>query len=299
MKIQTEIQALSPARAGAKSFFLFTVNNDSGFQRFVVPDRFDTQMHSGNAKGLLLFTHPASIVANALFEGAYDDDALRQWIDEAELHLDVVRRHRRRMIVIEKDATNEAFAMTAFNGAFPGCQPPDEFSPDPQRTPAVFSLIALHAVRQFRPAAHFLSELEASSAAPNADEPDFDRSLALIASELRGIKTGVTFDELEITNKRLELSNRDLQLRIDDLEQQNRYGVTGTKDILTQQVLDLQSVLQETDAKRISDERKSERINAALTIENAALKKSIDLIRNSTSWRLTTPVRAIKSVFSR
>lgn len=287
MKIQSEIQAHTPSPA--TSFFVYTQNSDKGFQRFVRLDRFDTQMRAGSSAGLLLYEHPAHLIADSLSQQDYDGSEWRRWNDEAEQHLAVLRQHRRRMLCIERDATDAPQAIAAFKKAFASAHPPDEFSPVARETPPLLALISLLAVQQDRSMAQMLMELEASSAFTSAEDPSLDATLAFIAT---GLKNG---SENPLTGKTLIDENRALKSRIEALENKTFAEGSETNEILMQQVLDLQTSLQNSDARRIDDERK----NAALKAEVTRLKTTIDLIRNSTSWRITSPVRAVKGVFSR
>ena len=288
MKIQSAIQAHTAQPA--TSFFAYTRNNSGGFQRFKAPDRFDAQMHAGSSAGLLLYEHPAHLVASTLMQEQYDGSRLRQWIDEAQLHLDIVRRHRRRMIVLERDATTDPSATATFAEAFTNTKPPAEFTPKPEQPPSLFALIGLIAIRQHSEAARLLSELEASSIVMNAHESSFDDTLATIVKDLRAYSP----DEAEQEIQSLKANCESLT---DELQRRNETG--DKNDILIQQVLELQTSLGETETKRISGEADLRRKVAALSDENEKLKASIELIRNSTSWRLTKPVRAVKGVFSR
>ena len=302
MKIESEIQGVSPSNPASSSFFVYTLNNNGAFQRYAILARFDQQMQMGNAKGLLIYEHPARLVANAIASGAYRDAALEQWIDDAEKHLDVVRRYRRRMIAIEREATDDVRVKAAFGEAFAGQKPPAEFAPFRDDTPPVLQLIALHAVRQFRPVTQLLSELEANSIA-GAEEPlSLEDSLGYIAREWNELSARAPVADFERIKVQLTeiTAARDALLREAQSRQDERD--TQANEILTRQVLELQTSLQHAEAKRIKAERlaaKLEQANKAFQLENAELKKSIDRIYKSTSWRLTTPVRAVKSVFSR
>lgn len=271
----------------ARSFYAFACNNEGRFQRYPALEDFDGQMHAGKSAGLLLYDHPAHLIANALMQARYDASDLHQWIDEAVRHLDVVRRHRRNMTVIERGATKEPRAIAAFNKAFAKTKPPAEFAPAPDQTPSQFALIGRFAIHQHTTAAPLLSELEASSVATDAEGPAFDDTMALLANSLPSISQ---------EQKLLELEQRNSEL----LER------CAKSEIHMQQILDLQTSLKETEAARISGESAAEFINAelkteiaTLSDENARLKASMDGIRNSTSWRLTSPVRAVKNILTR
>lgn len=287
MKIQSEIQAHKPTPA--TSFFLYTQNNDGHFQRYVRPDLFDAQMRASSSAGLLVYEHPAHLIADALMSADYDGSEWRQWVDEAEQHLTILRQHRRRMLCIDRDVTDTTQSITAFKKAFATAQIPDEFAPVARQAAPLHTLIGLFAVRQHQPLAQMLVELEASSAFSNTDAPALDDSLAFIAKGLMNASVNSSKEQTLIDENRAQIS------RIEAHEQKILAEGAETNEILMQQILDLQTSLQNTDARRIDDERK----NAALKAEVTNLKTTIDLIHKSTSWRITSPVRAVKGVFSR
>ncbi len=313
MKIQSKHQELSPVTTGGRSFFYYTTNNEKSFQRYLRLEFFERQLDAGNGKGLVIYEHPARSVAGAIVDGNYDNAPLQEWIREAEKSLAVIRRYRRNMLVIERDATDEQYFRSAFSAAFSGRQPPQELASRSPEAPPLMLLIALFAVRQYQPAAQLLFELEASSVAPTNELP-LDDTLGMAARELHELSKRV--DEIDASSKALQQQLATSDAQIKQLQAENRRltqenaALTEASqaydreasEILLRQVLDLESSLKQMDhTRRRAEDRardaEGEYQNAKKEV--AALKTAIDRIRKSTSWRLTAPVRAIKSVFSR
>ena len=288
MKILSNHEELSPASTAGRSFFHYTTNNDNAFQQYLQLEFFEKQLSAGKSKGLVVYEHPAHRVAGAIMNGNYDNAPLQEWIDEAKNSLAVIRRYRRNMLVIERDAIDEQFFRSAFTAAFPGRQPPREIEPRPRETQTLKLLIALFAVRQYRPVAQLLGELEASSIATTNELP-LDDALRVAAKEL------------QILLERDQASKAELQ-KLEAEKQSTKSRDTEANEILMRQVLDLESSIKQLDlSHREAEERAEEfeRKHQTAAKEVADLKTAISLIRKSTSWRLTAPVRAIKSPFSR
>ena len=334
MKILSNHEELSPASAAGRSFFHYTTNNDNGFQQYLQLEIFEKQLSTGKSKGLVVYEHPAHTVASAIMNGNYNNAPLQEWIDEAKNSLTVIRRYRRNMLVVERDATDEQFFRSAFTAAFAGRQPPQEIAPRSRDTETLKLLIALFAVRQSRPVAQLLGELEASSIAATNELP-LDDALRVAAKEMqklldRAQASKAELQKLEEDNRQLEEDNRQLEEDNRQLEEDNRQleednrqleednrrialEIEATKqstksrdaeanEILIRQVLDLESSIKQLDlSHRKAEERAEEfeRKHQTAAKEVADLKATINLIRRSTSWRLTAPVRAIKNPFSR
>ena len=306
MKILSNHEELSPASTAGRSFFHYTTNNDSAFQQYLQLEFFEKQLSAGKSKGLVVYEHPAHRVAGAIMNGNYDNAPLQEWIDEAKNSLAVIRRYRRNMLVIERDATDEQFFRSAFTAAFPGRQPPREIEPRPRETQTLKLLIALFAVRQYRPVAQLLGELEASSIATTNELP-LDDALRVAAKELQILLERDQASKAEL--QKLKAENRRIALEVETEKQSTKSRDTEANEILMRQVLDLELSMKQLDLSRRNTEERAEEAeqkhqaaakeNLGLKKDVADLKTAISLIRKSTSWRLTAPVRAIKSPFSR
>ena len=299
MKILSNHEELSPASTAGRSFFHYTTNNDNAFQQYLRLEIFEKQLSAGKSKGLVVYEHPAHTVASAIMNGNYDNAPLQEWIDEAKNSLAVIRRYRRNMLVIERSATDDQFFRSAFTAAFAGCQPPQEIAPRSRETETLKLLIALFAVRQSRPVAQLLGELEASSIAATNELP-LDDTLRVAAKELQELLERDQASKAEL--KKLEEDNRRIALEIEAKKQSTKSRDAEANKILMRQVLDLESSIKQLDlSHRKAEERAEEfeRKHRTAAKEVADLKATINLIRRSTSWRLTAPVRAIKNPFSR
>ena len=299
MKILSKHKWLSPAPTAGPSFYNYTTNNDNAFQHYRNLELFEKQLAVGNSKGLVVYEHPAHSVASAIMDGNFDNAPLQDWIHEAKNSLAVIRRHRRNMLVVERDATDEQVFRSAFSAAFTGHKPPQEIAPRSPKTQTLKLLLALFAVRQYRPVAQLLGELEASSIAA-ANELPLDDTLRVAAKEMQELLERDQASKAEL--QKLEAENRRIALEFEAEKQTTKSRNAEANETLMRQILDLKANLQQLDRERNAAEQRAleaERKHQAAEQEVAGLKTTISRIHRSTSWRLTAPVRAIKTPFSR
>ena len=288
MKILSKHKELSPAPTAGPLFYNYATNNDNAFQHYRNLELFEKQLAVGKSKGLVVYEHPAHSVASAIMDGNYDNTLLQGWIHEAKNSLAVIRRHRRNMLVVERDATDEQVFRSAFSAAFTGHKPPQEIAPRSPKTQTLKLLLALFAVRQYRPVAQLLGELEASSIAATNELP-LDDTLRVAAKEMQEL-----LERDQIWKAKLE--------KLEAEKQTTKSRNAEANETLMRQILDLKANLQQLARERNAAEQRAleaERKHQAAEKEVAGLKTTINRIHRSTSWRLTAPVRAIKNPFSR
>lgn|GEM_PF-6413081 len=298
MNISSQIQEFSSAPT--QSFFVYTINNDGVFQRYAFLDRFDAQMSENSAHGLVVYEDPARLVDEALADGSFDESGLRGWLNEAVQALHTVRRYRNRMLVVEKNASSEQRFKSQFAAVFGNQTIPPECAPHAKQETTLRSLIAFFSVQQFEPVAQALAELEASSIATNNSSQMLEESLEFVAKELAALQSRIPADEFDAMKQQLHGLENDsrelaaLKPKLEKLEQENHSNVSDSNDILMRQILDLENVLRDAE----NEEKRTAKENARLNAEVEELKKTLNLVYGSTSWRLTAPVRAIKSTLS-
>ena len=288
MKILSKHKELSPAPTAGPLFYNYATNNDNAFQHYRNLELFEKQLAVGKSKGLVVYEHPAHSVASAIMDGNYDNTPLQGWIHEAKNSLAVIRRHRRNMLVVERDATDENVFRSAFSAAFTGHKPPQEIAPRSPKTQTLKLLLALFAVRQYRPVAQLLGELEASSIAATNELP-LDDTLRVAAKEMQEL-----LERDQASKAKLE--------KLEAEKQTTKSRNAEANETLMRQILDLKANLQQLARERNAAEQRAleaERKHQAAEKEVAGLKTTINRIHRSTSWRLTAPVRAIKNPFSR
>ncbi len=257
----------------APTFFTFALNKDQMLQRFLRLSKFDAIIRADNVKGLLLFENPVELLASQLADSADTEETLRGWIDEAVQHLEVLRRQRGKIVVLERSSAEHESARSIFQSTFPGQQPPPQFRAPQHRLPDLVRSIATLAVRQHPIANQLLSELQASSVVQVPAMPTLAISLETINRELSKIKARQ--DEDAAANSSLVRQVKQLQDSLETTEAEKKQ-LQDSLETINRELSKIKARQDEDDAANSSLVRQVKQLQDSLETTEAEKKQLQD-----------------------
>jgi hypothetical protein len=239
--------------------------------------------------------------------------ALNAWLIETREILELSRLHRRQVLVLPQDQVLEAQpAALALIQAWQAGKPlPEPVSVQPEAPDfeqLAHKLAAQALAFADAEARHALAELEAVSA------PVIDRSVASAAAlcdALSASNSGASRSELAALSQTVERSRVALEYASEDLA-----SALAEADELRSELQATRKTVAETKAE-LEQARKDAESNAGklalaedalrakqgeardLQAQCEHLQSAIEATRSSTSWKVTAPIRAVKSALSR
>ena len=276
-----EITTMAAAQdLSQNGFCLFTQSaQDSVFHEAEGSDAFATQMSAPGSRGLIAYVSPIREIARRMETGASAREALQHWLDAASVCLALARKWRKQLVVfqIPSDTTAEKALQTVLSDRLAGAALPDLARQSEQTKPFFDALAGLEA--QKHPGTYAaMSELQARSAGATDAFDSFENCTATIRS---------AWDQMEKDR------------RDHDSASHENLALIG---LLNGQISQLEEALQETEARvqqqvvsLKSGEARIEALTAQLKSGEAqieALTVQQNAFYASTSWRVTSPMRA-------
>lgn len=264
------------------AFRVFVAGSDAGAPAPLA----DLQMlgpwlEAETGRALVVYAAPPACLAARLAQGTTLREAQARWSAEATACMAIQRRHRDRVAMIAAPQDDKALETTreALKERWPGLTLPAGLMAvaapmgDPAASPALCALsLALDP-----DAAELMDAIQAATTGP-APAPDGPRKLInSLAGELRASGSGPQRELLEQQLIDAEGQKAALEQQVTDAERQTA--------VLIQQVTDLEQALREA-----ADE-------TAKTRQDGQAR--LDEVYASTSWRVTGPMRALKTRLTR
>ncbi len=266
----------------AEAFLIFAVNAENKLQRYQKLRLFEERIAVGNDHGLILYDRPAAFVSGRLKEGAIST-LLPQWREEATRHISVLRKFRRRILLIERSALDQSRSRDVFKAAFPTKPPPPEFvAPEGVATGVDLAIAAL-AARADPDVRRLMAELEASTSVGPVVKGDKHYNAVDIIIEDRSLR-GEKIRALET-----ELANQSVA----------KADSSASETILLQQLTQLQNSLVSMDAELRKVQAKNKQLKNEKAEQLASFEKEREQILQSTSWRVTAPLRSARTILKR
>lgn len=170
-------------------FDLHSVSDDGATLHHVAgPEEFVAAMAEMGARGLVIYSHPARLLAHALCEGRSPQEALTVWTEAVRPQLEVLRRWRRKLTVVqapESDADRAAIegSLAEVYGRYPAVTPEAlRIGPPPDQ---IYLDLALLALGQDAGARDLLNELQARTLGPFDPVPEMRDGLRRLAARIR------------------------------------------------------------------------------------------------------------------
>jgi len=283
-----------------------------------------TELHAALAEGgrcAILWADPAAPLAAALEQGGDPVDAIGSWLIEAQSILTTFRRNRRRLTLIEAQALTGELAeperaLLRDRLACPDLPLPLGVGagtnrlqgPDPQAAPSLAAMVAAVVVPRVAEIQDCLSELQSSGISPLQSELPV-AALAMMATSFSGWQAqaaGPT-EELELLRAEMARLQRDLANKDTSLSEAIAKGQTRDKTVI--QAAAEMAAEREARTRELAllrdqialQQKEFDSTLAKLQTETVARRRAEsqrDLVLSSTSWRVTRPIRAIRTMIS-
>ncbi len=263
---------------------------------------------------LVFWRSPVAAVARAMAEGVAPDEALNQWLGQAETLMGAVRRNRRRTTLVESSMAQAHPGMLAerlaqrlalsLSTSSNITGPSEDLDP-------IETLIAERTVVTNALAHRIAQELEATALPLGAGKDDLlpDPLTAWQSHRTHEKVVRADYERVRSENRELRQERQALKRQLDEQEAssgsnqaRDQLELKEENDLLLQQLHNVQEELesyylesrehQQKYQKAESERKKLEReCNSALQ-RAGMLQNKIDAMRKSRSWRLTKPLRA-------
>lgn len=240
------------------------------------------QLAAGPAEGVILWQDPVALIAEALLKGDDPVAACAGWLERAANLLELHRRNRRQMLLADAallapgapEAPREALRARL---GVPALPPPVPAAADPERQMAL--QLARVVLPRIVAVQDCLDALQSASLSVPPQEPGNSDLAALSRGMNRlqaaALKASEMTERAALLETQLDLQGQDSSRRIAALEAR------------------LQAATQEADralSRALADLR-------AESKQRKALARQLDKIFASSSWRVTRPLRWIRSLF--
>lgn len=271
---------------------------------FGTPEQWLDQV--ADAHVLMLFTTPEVAIARAMDNGQVPSEPLQAWCQQAEELLRVFRRNRRRVTLVDVDAaTADPAGLVQLLGDRLGVRlgmPPRRDHSQAVEADLVHQAIAALAVRESESAQALHAELEASALplaesderGPNSDQVFHSYNAGQgTSAELEALsqEKDALLAQLNEAREQLEkrdTESRDLNEKIRRLEEQARdKDKQIDAETHTQQELREENELLLAQLHQVQEELESYYAGCR------DLEAQLQRVYNSTSWRITRPMRAV------
>ena len=271
-----------------KSFQKFAVTKKGEFHRFANQEKYISFLDDSNTKGLLLYDNPALVLAEQIALGKNYLLRLEHWMQEADEHLRMIRAHRGSLLIMERVPEPAQNMLAMVKAAYSDVASPLDISaPSTQASPIMMAIACL-SIRENENALRYLSELHASSPTP----PEQRLVITADAMEIMSSFDSIARDQESLTALREEVNILQVQAKENEAIREHLLG----------QVTDLQLGFEIAETqKRKAKQQHAQKVKAEqkLSEEVGVLKSQLDLLYNSTSWKISAPVRILKSLFKR
>lgn len=241
---------------------------------------------SADAHLLLFYQAAVPVLAEAMGQGSSPDEALNEWLAQAEAILAVIRQNRRRITLMEMTlAMQDPATLVERLGQRLGLALKAPLSESVRNTfdqDAIYRLIAHAAVMNNTQARLAAAELQATALPVGTEELSLPEALSAWQAYQQRAEPQQSGDleELKEENELLLLQLHQVQ------EELESYYLEGR---------DLDSSYQQLEAQN----KKLEKERRALKQRAEVLQKKIEDMRKSSSWRLTKPLRGVNKLFKR
>ena len=263
-----------------------------------------------DAHALVFWQAPAITLANAMAREQPPNEALAQWVGQAEQFLGVVRRNRRRITLVETTLAQsepDAFIERLSERLALSWATPVELDARPQEHDPVDILIAERAVTSSTRARRLVQELQATSLPIAPDEyllPDPLTAWQAYHDQKLKKENERLQNDLKQLQEKLKCCNQREEAQKQKESQQTRElaDLNEENELLLQQLHHVQEELEayyldgrDWDQKYHKAEAARKKLekhyNSAIQRANV-LQQRIEKMRASRSWRITKPLRA-------
>lgn len=269
-----------------------------------------TELISTTDSLVITYASPTMAIADLIENGLALEDALEKWKLQVQELLDVHKRYRNRLSLIDVEqltiCTREGFD-TLFSLGWPVAK-----KVTAEKT-SIYTVIAHQALLNDEHAITLKERLRASSysLSTNLPEPNLQEAISSLS------QAGRTFNALQISEqdreKEMDLENRLLRQLIDVQEQLESYYLAYKNErkendkLISEHAADARAM----NSRWFHEEKKYKQAMYDLSVRNdtnqskalalsqqlAQAEEQLDLIKSSTLWKANAPFRAIGRIF--